>query len=469
MKKFVSLSLLLVLIATALSACQPAPAAPSPAAEASEPSAAAEASEPPAATQADAQQATTIDVWWWGEGDTPGSKAWLDETAAAYEAENPGIKVSLVEQTTDQLYPAWEAAIAAKQGPDIQFLWTGIWALDYVWDGQVADLKDLIPADEMAHWLGTEGLSYEGRPWLVPWYQISIVMLYNKDILSEAGLDPQNPPTNLDEFLAACEAVKSTGKIPFEQGGLKDAWGAAWLFSTFAPAEHDTIGEIVAASTEPGSYTQEKNKRWLEVLYDMKEKGYTDPDTMSLDFFQGREAFHQGNAAFGLATNGQAVQWIEEMGGEDHVGIMRFPQFGAGEMAGGLNVQSHSFAIPEFAEDKQAAADFLVFMHSPERLSRWYELTKNFPADDRFDPGVLQTQTEKDLFQYLLEDAIPWSEIYIPVQVDEEGVYPAVQMIFSGNTPDEAAQTIEDAANKWRSIDPSGLEDFTQWATQFTK
>lgn len=411
----------------------------------------------------------TVEVWWWGEGDTPGSKAWLEETAQAYEQENPGITIELVEQTTDQLYPAWEAAIAAGEGPDIQFLWTGVWALDYVWDGNVADLKDLIPESEMEHWLGVEGISYEDRPWLVPWYQISIVMMYNKDILKEAGLDPENLPQDLDEFLVACEAVKSTGKIPFEQGGLKDAWGGAWLFSVFAPAEHDNIGEIVQAATEPGSFTEPENTQWLDTLYTLQENGCTNPDTMSLDFFQGRESFHQGEAAFGLATNGQAIQWIEEMGGEDHVGIMRYPLFGSGEMAGGLNVQSHSFAIPEFAVDKQEAADFLVYMHTPERSKRWYELTKNIPADDRFDPSALGSETEKSFYAYLLEDSIPWAEIYIPVQVDEEGVWTAAQMIFSGGTVAEAAQHIEDTAAKWRSIDPTGLENFIEWASQFTK
>jgi ABC-type glycerol-3-phosphate transport system substrate-binding protein len=423
----------------------------------------------PACSPASVQQPKTVTVWWWGEGDTPGSKAWLEETASAYEKDHSGITIDLVEQTTDQLYPAWEAAITAKEGPDIQFLWTGIWALQYVWEGDVADLKDLIPESEINHWVATEGISYQDRPWLVPWYRISIVMLYNKDILREANLNPDQPPKTWEEFLAACEAVKGTGKIPFEQGGLKDAWGAAWLFSTFAPAAHDDIGDFVMAATEPGTFTQPQNKDWLDKLSQLNASGYSDPQTMSLDFFQGREAFHQGNAAFGLATNGQAIQWINDMGGEEHVGIMRFPAFGTGAMAGGLNVQTHSFAIPEFAKNKEEAADLLMFMHTPERLTRWYELTSNFPADDRFDSSVLKTQTEKDLFQYMTDDSIPWAEIYIPVQVDEEGVYSAVQMIYSGGTPDQAAQTIEDAAAKWRSVDPSGVKSFTEWGSEFTK
>jgi hypothetical protein len=83
--------------------------------------------------------------------------------------------------------------------------------------------------------------------------------------------------------------------------------------------------------------------------------------------------------------------------------------------------------------------------------------------------SVLKTQAEKDFYSYLNKNAVPWAEIYIPVQVDEEGVWSATQLIFSGGTPDEAAQRIEDTADKWRSLDASGVEKFTKWSSQFTK
>ena len=88
------------------------------------------------------EETVEVLVWWWGEGDTPGSKAWLEETAEKFTQQNPAIEIELVEQTMDQLMPAWEASIEAKEGADIQFLWTGIWALEYVWEGHVEDLAE---------------------------------------------------------------------------------------------------------------------------------------------------------------------------------------------------------------------------------------------------------------------------------------------------------------------------------------
>ena len=48
--------------------------------------------------------------------------------------------------------------------------------------------------------------------------------------------------------------------------------------------------------------------------------------------------------------------------------------------------------------------------------------------------------------------------------VDSEGMYAATQMIFSGNTAQEAAQYMEDTADKWRTMDPNGVENFKNWA-----
>jgi ABC-type glycerol-3-phosphate transport system substrate-binding protein len=319
----------------------------------------------------------------------------------------------------------------------------------------------------MDHWIATEGLEYQGRPWLMPWYQISIVWLYNKSLFKKAGLDPNRPPETWDEFIEDCKALKRAGITAVSQGGLKDAWGVDWLYSLFAPAAHNNTREFIDAATRPGSFKKESHKDWLRKLQFLYENGYTDPNAMSLDFFQGRELFHQGKAGFGVATNGQAIQWIEDMGGDEVVDIMKVPVMGNGKLAGKINNQSHSFCIPSFAKHKREAADFLIFMHQPEQLSRWYQITRNIPCDDRFDTSVLSTQVEKKFYDYLVSDPCLFPGIYIPVMVDVEGSYAAGQLIFSGGSVDEAAQLIEDVAEKWRKTDPEGLEQFIEWAKEY--
>ena len=410
---------------------------------------------------------TELTLWWWGEEDVPGSKAWLEETVDAYEKENPDIKIEMVQQTSDQLIPAWETSVQSGKGADIQFFWTGTYTLMYVWDEEnrsLADLTELIPEDEMEHWMGTEGISWDGQPWAVPWYQVSIIMLYNKEIFAQAGLDAENPPASWEEFKDACEKLKGSGVIPFEIGGMKDGFDSPWLYATIGTSAHDSVQEFVSAAVEEGSFTEDSHTLWLERLKELNDSGYINPLTMSNDFPSGRESFLRGESAMGLVTNGQGMQWIEEMGGDEKVGVMRIPEFSDGDMAGKQNVQSQAFGIPEFSQHKEEAADFLVFTHQPQQLKRFYELTKNFPADDRFDPDSLQLEGEKFLWDYMLEDSTIYPSLYIPTMVNSQGNYAAAQMVLSGKTAKEAAEQIENTAKEWRQMSPDEFDNVVKWS-----
>ena len=90
-------------------------------------------------------------VWWWGEQEAPGAQKWLDETIAKYKEAHPNVTIETVLQSTDTLIPAFQSAAAAKQGPDIQYFWGGVWTLENAWNGALIPVDDLFPAEEKAH------------------------------------------------------------------------------------------------------------------------------------------------------------------------------------------------------------------------------------------------------------------------------------------------------------------------------
>ncbi len=90
-------------------------------------------------------------VWWWGEQEAPGAQKWMDETMAKYKDDHPNVDFETVLQSTDTLIPAFQSAAAAKQGPDIQYFWGGVWTLENAWSGAIIPLDDLISADEKGH------------------------------------------------------------------------------------------------------------------------------------------------------------------------------------------------------------------------------------------------------------------------------------------------------------------------------
>ncbi|MBI3721234.1 MAG: extracellular solute-binding protein, partial [Fimbriimonas ginsengisoli] len=44
--------------------------------------------------------------------------------------------------------------------------------------------------------------SYDGKLYAIPWFQVAMALYYRRDHFAEAGLDPNRPPSDWDEFLA---------------------------------------------------------------------------------------------------------------------------------------------------------------------------------------------------------------------------------------------------------------------------
>ena len=96
------------------------------------------------------------------------------------------------------------------------------------------------------------------------------------------------------------------------------------------------------------------------------------------------------------------------------------------------------------------------------------------PADDRFDPGIIQEPEHKKWYaetamdwmkqrghNFLAESALPWAII-------EKGLVIGGQALILGEfTPREAADNMEQAAVEWREQNPELLEHYKIWAANY--
>ena len=120
--------------------------------------------------------------------------------------------------------------------------------------------------------------------------------------------------------------------------------------------------------------------------------------------------------------------------------------------------------ITKQSKNPQAAADFLMFLHTPEILKSWYDATGIIPADKRFTADNLTDPIIKQLFGIKTTGPQVWLENFIPGQVDAEGDLAAGEMIFSqSGTPEDAAALWESAAETWRTQHPDELEKWKNW------
>jgi multiple sugar transport system substrate-binding protein len=117
MKKAFRYLIVLTLLSLILSACGAAATATSAPVSTSAPQ---QATQAPVQPTAAAAEPIKLVIWWWGEQEAPGAQKFMDETIAEYQKLHPNITIEAVLQSTDTLIPSFQAAAAAKDGPDIQ-------------------------------------------------------------------------------------------------------------------------------------------------------------------------------------------------------------------------------------------------------------------------------------------------------------------------------------------------------------
>lgn len=405
-----------------------------------------------------------LTFWYWAESDAPGADAWMTESVEAYKKINPNVNINIVPQSTDTLISAFQSAVTAKSGPDIASQWATGPVLGFVWQDAVAPISDYVPADEMKNWLNTNENTYNGKVWAAPMYLIGIEIMYNKDMFAQAGVTPPaSGRWTWEEFMAACEKLKAAGFTPFVIGD-KDGYGGAWWFAHLGMQGLDSTDDLRQAIIGNTDFTDPHYTGWYNQLDEMVKKGYFNEDVMSLDLSQGAQAFSQGKGAMSWGTDGMIKQALNDLGA-DKVGVMRTPKLGTGKMADtGNATQSISFFLTKWSKHPQEAADFLAFLHTPDRLNSWYKHTGVIAADARFDRSVVTDPVLKQMVEWETTGPQVWLENFLPGQIDSDADLPAGQMIFSqSGTPADAAELWQRAAETWRNQHPDELTNWKNW------
>ena len=457
-----------VILSVILVACAPAaPVTQAPAAPATQ-APAAPATQAPAApaTQAPAASNAKIDLsfWYWAESDAPGADAWMAETVSAYEKLHPNVTINVVPQSTDTLISAFQSAVTAKSGPDIASQWATGPVLGFVWQDAVVPISDYVPASETANWLNTNENMYSGKLWAAPMYMAGTWVVYNKTLFAKAGVTPPaSGRWTWDEFLAACAKLKAAGITPWEIG-VKDGYGGAWWFADLGVQSLDSTDDLRQAIIGAKSFTDPHYTGWYQTLDDMVKKGYFNQDVSSLDLLLGLQAFDQGKGAMAFGTDGEIKQAMTDLGA-GNVGVMKTPKLGTGKLADAGNAtQMTSYFITKWSKNPQAAADFLTFMHTPDRLAAWYKHTGVIAADKRFDRSLVTDPVLQQMLTWETTGPQVWLENFLPGQVDSDGDLTAGQMIFSqSGSPSDAAALWERAASTWRNQHPDELTNWKNW------
>jgi multiple sugar transport system substrate-binding protein len=135
------------------------------------------------------------------------------ELLAAFERENPGLRVRVEQLPWSAAHEKLLTAYAGDATPDIA-------QMGNTWLPEFVALDAIVPLDERLRASAQVDLGdydpgivatnvIEGRQYGVPWYVDTRVLFYRRDLLAQAGFDA--PPRDWDEWLRMQVAVKQRG------------------------------------------------------------------------------------------------------------------------------------------------------------------------------------------------------------------------------------------------------------------
>lgn len=143
----------------------------------------------------------------------------------------PGVKVTIIPD--DNV----EEKIAAGDLPN---LYTGAFAargMRYANNGLIVPLNTFDGFDELAARIDESYMvQFSDYNFYIPWNLTTTMMIYNKDLFRQAGLDPEQPPKTYDEFLDYAAKIDALGNDIKGCIFWNDAlgWGG-WYWDMVAP------------------------------------------------------------------------------------------------------------------------------------------------------------------------------------------------------------------------------------------
>lgn len=324
-----------------------------------------------AAVPAQAQKPVELNLYYPVAVGGPVTKT-IDQMAADFEKENPGIKVKPIYSGTYQ-ESIVKALTAHKSGqpPHLAVLLsTDMFTL--IDEDAIVPIDGLAASAEDKQWLGGFFDSFMlnsrtgGKTWGVPFQRSTIVLYWNKELFKEAGLDPEKGPQSWDEMVEFAKKLTKT-----DASGNVSQWGIKipssgfpyWLFQGL------TTPNGAVLMNEAGNETYYDKPEVVEALQywvDLSAKhkvmpaGVIEWGTTPKDFFEKK-------AAMIWTTTGNLTNIRTNAGFP--FGVAMLPEKKRrGSPTGGGNFYVFKKTSPE---EQAAAVKFIKWTTAPQRAAQW--------------------------------------------------------------------------------------------------
>ncbi|MFD5010305.1 extracellular solute-binding protein [Streptomyces chartreusis] len=390
----------------------------------------------------------TTTIEWWNISTTEPTKGVWAALAKKFEAQNPKVKVKIVQLENDAYKSKMTALTASGKLPDIFHTWGGGVLRQQVDAGLVEDLTDrtkdfaegLLPVAKEPYLL-------DEKVYGIPFDIGMIGFWYNKALFKDAGV--AEPPTTWADFLDAVRKLKAKDITPLALAG-KEKWPGMyyWAYLSMRTAGASALQKAYDDQDFTGDPFVQAGQH-LQELVDLQpfQKGFLGAAYSSPT----GQAATVGNGKAAMELMGQWAPVVQADAGKglgDDLGFFPFPAVEGGkgtitEVFGGGGGHALRSGAP------QEAVDFLKFFASEATDMELVKKTGVLPvvpaAESAIaDPNIKAVQAQLKAatgFQLYLDQA------YAPAVGQE--VNDSVGALIAGSkSPQQVAESITKTAKE---------------------
>lgn len=290
----------------------------------------------------DSSKSVTLSYITWDYSDrTKSTDAWIKNLK-----DKSNITLDMQNVPTDQYNTALKTKFAANDLPDL--IKTHGIDMNLVMSEkleinaeQFADLSDLSAvADFVPSVIKDRKANKANKLYYVPISTNALGVIYNKKVFSDNGIAV---PTNIEEFIAACEKLKAAKIAPIA-AGFKDAWSTQIIpfiaFGQYVNAKNPEAKTKLADGTLKYADIKADVTKALNVQLDWINKGYIAENFLGTDMNVASQMVGLGKAAMLISGTWQ-VQAVQTADPKAEIGFFALP----------LNAKGEKVVVPTSANE----------------------------------------------------------------------------------------------------------------------
>ena len=201
----------------------------------------------------------------------------FERYAASFTEMHPNVSINVVftgsyGQTRETVRTEIEGGGA---GPDVAVM-LSVDLYSFIEDGTIISAQQYIDlledpqdfVDDFFPAFMLNSVDAEGNVWTLPFQRSTPILYYNKEHFAEVGLDPEQPPRNLDELIEFAELLTND-----ERDGIQIPLAGdfpSWLFQSFAIAHGQNL---VSHDPTEAFLNTEATKASLAAIQELGDRG----------------------------------------------------------------------------------------------------------------------------------------------------------------------------------------------------